>query len=75
MGKGEDVSLTGLLGGPSLWALLFLREMGSRRMVVGKIGTEQAFQVVVVEYDDGIEPLTADGADQAVPTKNLIRAN
>ncbi len=66
MGKGEDVSLTGLLDAPSLWALLFQGEMGSRRVVVGKIGTEEAFQVAVVQDDDVIETLAPDRADQAL---------
>ncbi len=63
MGESNDVSLAGSFDGPSLRALLFQGEMGSHRMV-GEIGTEEAFQVAVVEYDDVIEALTADGADQ-----------
>ncbi len=64
MRESNDVSPAGLFDGPSLWALLVQREMSSRRMVVGKIGTEEAFQVAVVEYDGVIEALTPNRADQ-----------
>ena len=47
-------------------ALLFQGEMGSRRLVVGETRTEEAFQVAVVEYDDVIEALAPDRADQAL---------
>ncbi len=49
----------------------FQGEMGSRRMVVGEIGSDEAFQVAVVEFDDVIEALTADGADQPPATHHL----
>ena len=64
--EGDDDSLTGFRGGPPLWALLYQREMGSGRMLVGKIGTEETFQGVLVENDNVIEALTPNRADQSL---------
>ena len=47
MRESNDASPAGSSDGPSLWTLLFQREMGSRRMIVGEVGTEEAFQVAV----------------------------
>lgn len=69
--EGDNFSLTGFFYGLSLWALLFQREMGSRRMLVGEIGPEETFQVAVVEYDDVIEALTPNRSDQSLALRVL----
>ena len=65
MRESNDVSPAGLLDGASVRALLFQGEMGSCRMVIGEIGSEEPFEMGVVVDDDVIDALAADGADQA----------
>ena len=73
MGESNDASPAGLFDGPSLWALLFQGEMSSRRMVVGEIRTEEAFKVAVADYNDVIEALTSNRADQSFDVGVLPR--
>ena len=39
--------------------------MRSRRVVIGKIGSKQSLEVTLVQDDEVIEAVAADGADQA----------
>ena len=63
MRKGKILSLLLFFDEARLRALLFQGEMGSLHVVVGEMGTEEALQVAVVEYDDMIEALTTNRAN------------
>ena len=47
--------------------------MGSRRVVVGHIRAKDPFEVTLIEDDDMIETLAADGANQTLHVGRLPR--
>ena len=47
--------------------LLVQREMRSRSVIIGKVGSEESFEVTLVQDDDVIEALPSESVDIARP--------
>ena len=63
--KSNDLSAVGRCDLARFRRLLVQREMRSRRVIIGKVGSQEPLEMAFVQNDDVIEALAADGADQA----------
>ncbi len=64
MGQGNDAAVLGWLDGARLRRILLEREVGARAVVVAEVAA-QTTEVSLVEDDDVVEKLAAEGANDS----------
>ena len=62
----NDLSSLLSLDEAGLGALLFQREMGSCRVVIGEVGAQEPFEMAVIVNNNVIETLPPNRANQAL---------
>ena len=73
LGQRHDLAQARWLDVPRLRRVLSERRMGSRPVVVGEVGFEDAEQVAFAEDDRVIEALSTDRADETLDVGGLPR--
>ena len=69
-----DLARRGELDRPEVWSILVEREMGTRPVVVGEVPGEEAVEISLAEYEDMIQALAPDRADEPLAERVLPRA-
>src|SRR5262245_57418810 len=65
LGQRNDAALLGSLNGARLGRILLEGEVGARPVVIAEVAPQTPTKVCLVQDDDVVEKLTADGADHA----------
>ena len=71
MGQGNDAAVLGWLDGARLRRILLEREVGARAVVVAEVAAQTTSKVCLVQDDDVVEKLAADGADDSLGERVL----
>lgn len=71
--KLDDVPELWWMDGTRIWTVHVQRSVHTPAMVVLKLAGQDALQMALVRYDDVVEALSPDGADQALDVGVLPR--
>jgi hypothetical protein len=73
IGKLEYLPEFWWLQGARIWTVHVQRSVDPPAMIVLEVAGEDAFQMALVHYDDVVETLSPDGADQSLDVGVLPR--
>jgi hypothetical protein len=72
-GEGDDATSARRLDGARNRRIAVERHVGTVLVVVGRVGSNQSQQVALAEYDDMVEHLATEGADEPLSVSVLPR--